>query len=238
MEKMLPVAPPFTSRPVLVDSENSIYDVLVRQDVTLVSDGIRRIKENGIELQDGSEIQLDVIILATGFKANDFLWPMEVRGRDGLSLQEMWQKDGARAYLGTMVPGFPNFFLIFGPNTNPQGGLGVHEFEEMVTRFALECIGHLVLEDKQLVDVTNDAYWRYNNELDRKERLKIYSDPRATNWWSNEFGRSAANSPFDVREMWSWLRRPAEQSHARQVDEESGGDVVVRPHFGQDLILE
>lgn len=106
VEKMLPVAPPFSARPVLVDSDYSIYDALLRDDVTLVTDGIRRIKEDGVEVEGGGEYPVDVIVLATGFKANDFLWPMEVRGRDGLRLERLWEKDGARAYLGTMLPGF------------------------------------------------------------------------------------------------------------------------------------
>ncbi|MPY93180.1 MAG: SidA/IucD/PvdA family monooxygenase [Acidimicrobiia bacterium] len=241
VEKMLPVAPPFSSRPVLVDSEYSIYDVLLRDDVTLISDGIRRVKEDRIELEEGGEVSVDVIVLATGFKANDFLWPMEVRGRGGQQLEQLWEKDGARAYLGTMLPGFPNFFMIYGPNTNATGGLGIFEFEEMVTRFALQCIGHVLVDDKHTVDVTVDAYWRYNNELDRREALKIYRDPRAHNYYQNEHGRSAANSPFDVREMWTWLRKPEDHSTGggeRAPDATVAGASVVRPHFGEDLIVE
>ena len=240
VEKMLPVAPPFSSRPVLVDSDYCVYDALLRDDCTLVTDGIRRIKENGIEVEGGGEYPVDVIVLATGFKANDFLWPMEVRGRNDQLLDQLWEKDGARAYLGTMLPGFPNFFMIYGPNTNATGGLGIFDFEEMVTRFALECIQHLILEGGQTVDVTLDGYWRYNNELDRQESLKIYKDPRANNYYQNEHGRSAANSPFDVRQMWNWLRRP-EVHHGTATQHDDGaaaGGASVRPHFGEDLLVE
>jgi 4-hydroxyacetophenone monooxygenase len=241
VEKMLPSAPPFSSRPVLVDSDYSVYDALLRDDCTLVADGIRRIKENGIEVEGGAEYPVDVIVLATGFKANDFLWPMEVRGRNGQELEQLWEKDGARAYLGTMLPGFPNFFMLYGPNTNATGGLGIFEFEEMVTRFALECIEHLILEGKQTVDVTLDGYWRYNNELDRQEALKIYADQRANNYYKNEHGRSAGNSPFDVRQMWTWLRRPEDHNGAEAqhvTDQSASGGAAVRPHFGEDLVME
>jgi 4-hydroxyacetophenone monooxygenase len=241
MEKMLPIAPPFSSRPVLVDSDYSVYDALLRDDCTLVTDGIRRIKENGIEVEGGGEYPVDVIVLATGFKANDFLWPMEIRGRDGRTLEQLWEKDGARAYLGTMLPGFPNLFMLYGPNTNATGGLGIFEFEEMVTRFALTCMAHLILEGKQTVDVTLDGYWHYNNELDRQEALKIYTDPRANNYYKNEHGRSAGNSPFDVRQMWTWLRRP-EDHHAAGAQQVAGESTsvgaAVRPHFGEDLVVE
>ena len=140
-----------------------------------------------------------------------------------------------------MLPGFPNFFMLYGPNTNATGGLGIFEFEEMVIRFALECIEHLILEGKQTVDVTLDGYWRYNNELDRQEARKIYTDPRANNYYKNEHGRSAGNSPFDVRQMWAWLRRPEDHDGAgtRQVpDRSAAGDIEVRPHFGEDLVVE
>ena len=83
VEKMIPVAPPFSSRPILVDANYSIYDALLRDDVTLVTDRIERITAKGIEVEGGTEHAVDVIVYATGFKANDFLWPMEIRGRGG-----------------------------------------------------------------------------------------------------------------------------------------------------------
>jgi 4-hydroxyacetophenone monooxygenase len=146
---MLPVAPPMSARPILVDPNRSVYDALLRDDVSLVTDGIRRITRDGIEASDGSTYEVDVIVLATGFKSNDFIFPMEIRGRGGQRVEELWSKDGARAYLGSMLPGFPNFFMIYGPNTNPYGGLQVVDMEEVETRFALGCIGHLITENKR-----------------------------------------------------------------------------------------
>jgi 4-hydroxyacetophenone monooxygenase len=237
VEKMLPTAPPLSTRPVLVDSDYSIYDVLLRDDVTLVTGGIRRIKQGGIEAEDGSEFTVDVIVLATGFKANDFLWPMEIRGRNGQRVEELWEKDGARAYLGAMLPGFPNFFMIYGPNTNPTGGLGVVDVEEMVTRFALECMAYLILQGKSSVDVSLDAYWQYNEELDRAEASKLYSDLRAHSYFRNDHGRSAGNCPFDGRKTWNWLRNPT----GRRLDNKAPApseSPTIRPYLGQDLIVE
>jgi 4-hydroxyacetophenone monooxygenase len=237
LEKMIPVAPPFSSRPVLVDSDYSVYDALMRDNVTLVSEAIERITPEGLEVADGTEYPVDVIVFATGFKANDFLWPMEIRGRDGQRVEQLWEKDGARAYLGAMLPGFPNFFMLYGPNTNATGGLGIFEFEEMITRFALECLAHLIVNDHRTVEVTTDAYWRYNNELDRLEASKIYRDPRAHNYYQNEHGRSPGNSPFDIRDMWAWLRKP--EDHTDRVGRaDSDPESVLRPHFGEDLVVE
>jgi 4-hydroxyacetophenone monooxygenase len=239
VDKMLPTAPPMSSRPVLIDDKDSIYDALLRPDVTLVTDPIRRITPTAIEVDGDGIYPVDAIVLATGFKANDFLWPMEVRGRDGTRVEELWEKDGARAYLGTMLPGFPNFFMLYGPNTNTTGGLGIVDVEEMVTRFILGCLARLITDENRSVEVTLDAYRRYNDELDRAEATKMYTDPRAQNYYKNEHGRSAGNLPFDIRKMWRWLRDPADAraNAARQSAGETATDCAVVPQFGQDLVV-
>jgi 4-hydroxyacetophenone monooxygenase len=240
IEKMTPVAPPYSARPIIVDTDYSIYDALLRDDVTLVTEPILKIKPNGIEVQGGGEYPVDIIVYATGFKANDFLWPMEVRGRGGKRVEELWGKDGARAYLGTMLPGFPNFFMIYGPNTNNFGGLQIVDFEEMVTRFALQCIGGLITQKKRTIDISLDAYWRYNDEVDRAEALMMYKDPRAHNYYKNDSGRSAANNPVDIRKIWTWLRNPLDGrvNGQQSGDPEAKASPLVRPYFREDLLVE
>lgn len=240
IEKMTPAAPPYSARPIIIDTDYSIYDTLLRNDVTLVTDPIERITPKGIQVKGGSEIPLDIIVYATGFKANDFLWPMEIRGREGERIEDLWKKDGARAYLGTMLPGFPNFFMIYGPNTNNFGGLQIVDFEEMVTRFALGCIGGLITQKKSTVDVSLDAYWRYNDEVDKAEALMIYKDARAHNYYKNDSGRSAANNPIDIRKIWTWLRDPLDgKTNAMGTgDPEALASRTVRPYFHEDLLVE
>jgi 4-hydroxyacetophenone monooxygenase len=241
LEKMIPTAPPMAARPVLVDRDHSILDVLLRDDVTLETRGIRRVTEDSIELPDGTRYEVDVIALATGFKANDFLWPMEVRGRDGRRIEDLWAKDGARAYLGSMLPGFPNFFMVYGPNTNLLSGMQVVDMEELVTRFALESLGGLVEAGRRTVEVTEDAYWRFNGVLDDAEQLMTYVDPRAHNYYQNEYGRSAANNPLDTRLLWNWLRDPAGRrvgDEALEIDASLLDQYrVVEPHYGADLVV-
>jgi 4-hydroxyacetophenone monooxygenase len=207
MAKMVPPHPPMSARPVAVDEQYSILDAVLRDDVTLVTEGIRRVTPHGIETADGREHRFDVLVYATGFKANDFLWPMEVRGRGGTRVEELWGRDGARAWVGTMLPGFPNFFMLYGPNTNPFS-LGVVTFSELMTRFALERVEQLLLSGKRSVEVTSEAYWRYNDELDAREKLRAWSDPRAQTYYRNAHGRSASNCPFEGTEIWQRLRHP------------------------------
>ena len=229
IDKMTPVAPPMSSRPIRVDSDDNIYTALLRDNVSLVTDPIARITPRGIEIE-GEEHEFDVIALATGFRANDFLWPMEVRGRDGVRVETLWAKDGPRAYLGSMLPGFPNLFMAYGPNTNNVGGLQLIDLLEIVIRFGLQCIGGLIEAGKRSVEVTEDAYWRFNEELDAVEQNLIYMDPRAFNYYRNEHGRSSVNGPIDIRRMWKWLRDPA-GTPAQEPDAD------VKPWFGEDLIV-
>jgi 4-hydroxyacetophenone monooxygenase len=237
LEKMRPANPPMSSRPVLVDIEYSVYDALLEDHTALVTEDIQRISRDGIVTTDGVEHAVDVIVYATGFKANDFLWPMEIRGRDGITPEQLWEKDGARAYLGTLMPGFPNLFVIYGPNSNPTGGLGVAEMEELENRFAMRCIAELILTARSTVEVTHDAYVRYNAELDQAEGSKIYSGAPVKNYYTNEHGRSAANCPFDGRQMWDWYRDPS-GNHAPSPDRTWNPQSRVRPYFGEDLVIE
>ncbi len=238
MAKMLPSSPPMTSRPVLVDETYSVYDVLMQDDASLVTDEIARLSANGIIDATGTEHPVDIIVLATGFRANEFLFPMEIRGRDDLSLDELWQKDGARAYLGTLLPGFPNLFTLYGPNINSVSGGGNPAIQEEQTRFVLQCLAHLLVNDKTTIDVTRDAYDRYNSELDEAEANKIYVGAEVKNYFTNEHGRSAANCPFDVRKMWEWLRDPTGKhaENAPGISNNAGSEV--RPYFGHDLVVE
>lgn len=240
-EAMLPKQPALSHRPVLVDADDNIYDALLLPNVTLVPEGISKVSENGVVSSDGTEYPVDAIALATGFRANDFLLPMEVRGRDGLLTEELWSKDGGRAYLGGMIPGFPNFFMLYGPNTNANVGFSAIHLTELITRFALECIETVITQDKKSVEVTEEAYWKYNDELDRVAATKAWMDPRAHSYFVNKWGRSATNGAFDSRLLWAWLRDPRrpEETLAPKDDEAAvmKSRDIIRPYFGQDLQL-
>ena len=107
IEKMIPVAPPYSARPVIVDANYCIYDALLRDDVTLVTEPIRKITPNGIEVEGGVEYPLDIIVYATGFKANDFLFPEDggVRGRGGRADRGSLGKGRRPRISGTMLQG-------------------------------------------------------------------------------------------------------------------------------------
>jgi 4-hydroxyacetophenone monooxygenase len=228
LEKMIPKFPPMASRPIRVDSDYCVYDALLRDNVSLMTDGIERITPKGI-VSAGVEHEFDIITFATGFKANDFLWPMEVRGKGGVRIEEVWEKDGPRAYLGSMVTGFPNLFMCYGPNSNNFGGFTVVDLLELVAQFALRCIQGLIEQGKSSVEVSETGYWRFAAILDEMDRQMIYMDPRANNYYQNH-GRSAVNGPLDIRRMWRWLNDPAGPGPAES-------DAGLRPYFGEDLVV-
>ena len=156
---------------VIVDPQYSVLDAIQRDNVTLVTDGIRRINATGLEANDGTQYDVDVIVYATGFNATEYLSPMRITGRGGRDLDEFWKHGGARAHRFCMIPGFPNLWSIYGPNTN--GGIGPGAFDELVTRYTLECMEHLILEGRRAIEPREDAYWQYNQEVDARGALKV-----------------------------------------------------------------
>lgn len=235
LARMTPPTPPLATRPVLIDPENSVLDVIASGAVDLVSDAIECITPKGIRTVDGTEREFDVLALATGFKANDYLWPMDIRGRGGRTPGDLWAKDGARAYLGTMLPGFPNFFMICGPNMNPMStGLGIVDFQEMAARFAFGCIQELILQDKSSIDLTDDAYDRFAAAVDVEMAKMVYTDPRVQSYYRNKYGRSSVNNVFHVRLLWNWTRDPAKPDD--KIAAQAGG--AIRPFIGDDLVMQ
>ena len=203
---MTPPHPVWSARAVVVDTEYCVLDALRRDNATLVTNGIERIAPHGVVAKDGTLHEADVIVFATGFHATEYLYPMTITGRGGQTVGELWAKDGARAYLGCMMPGFPNLWSIYGPNTN--GALNVASFHEKTALYALQCMEALVLGNGSAIEVRPDAFWRYNRLVDERNLTKAWSDPRAHNYYWTEHGRSATMNPFYSAEMSAFLRKP------------------------------
>ncbi|MBN8829608.1 MAG: NAD(P)/FAD-dependent oxidoreductase [Sphingomonadales bacterium] len=202
---MTPRHPVWSARIVLVDEDECILDALQRDNVELVTSGAERINEGGIVDGAGKQHDVDAIIYATGFKANDYLHPMKITGRGGLTIDQLWAEDGPRAYLGCMMPGFPNLWTIYGPNTN--GGLQVAAYHELTTLYALQCMEKLILEGRHAIEVKEDAYWRYNRFVDERNRRRVWSDRRAHSYYW-EGGRSPGMNPLTATENWQFMRYP------------------------------
>ncbi len=204
--KMTPDYPVWSHRPVLVDTEYSVLDALNRDNVTLVSDAIAEVNETGIKTIDGQQHDVDIIVYATGFRANDYLFPMRVTGRH-TTLEETWARTGTCAYRFCMVHGFPNLWMLHGPNT--IGGLAPGPWVELATQFALTCIDRLVVDGESSIDVTEEAYRTYMAKVFERQRTKVWSDPRADSYYQGQGGGSSAvMSPYPPEIIFKLMRYP------------------------------
>lgn len=145
--------------------DNGWFDALRRDNVELVTQPIEEIVARGVRTTDAALREFDIIVMASGFRQNDYLWPMHIEGRGGVSVRELWRKDGARAFMGIALPGFPNFYCLYGPNTNNKAGTPCL-YDELQLRYALQCIQKVILGEASALDVTREAYDRYNQRLD------------------------------------------------------------------------
>ncbi|PJK18434.1 flavin-containing monooxygenase [Mycolicibacterium goodii] len=138
---------------------DTYYQALKSPKVRLVPHAVKGLSVNGALDANGEEHQLDMIVLATGFRAHEYLSTYQVRGENGVELHEAWS-DGAEAFLGMMVPGFPNFFIMFGPNTNV---VPLVAFYEAQADFAAKSIARAHREGKRRVEVRRSAFLIYND---------------------------------------------------------------------------
>jgi cyclohexanone monooxygenase len=134
--------------------------VFARPSVSLVTAPVRRITPTGVETNDGQLHEVDVLIYGTGFAANDFPVPMSIRGRGGRVLDEAW-REGAEAYLGITVPGFPNFFMLYGPNTKLGHNSIIYMLESQV-QHVMRCLQEMRAADAASVEVEAAPHRRFN----------------------------------------------------------------------------
>jgi cation diffusion facilitator CzcD-associated flavoprotein CzcO len=176
------------------------YPALTEPNVELVTERIDAVTPGGIRDATGRERAADVLVLATGFASHDFVAPMEIRGREGRSLKEEWG-EVPRAYLGLSAPGFPNMFLLYGPNTN--GGTGS-------VVFTIEAgIGHVLAALRELdsvgasrIEVRREPAERFDREL-RDALAGTVWHSGCSNWYVDEDGNDPSQWPW----LWSAYRR-------------------------------
>jgi len=154
--------------------------------------------------KDGEAHRIDALIYATGFQTTEFLAPMKIQGREGRSLNEAW-KDGARAYLGMCVAGFPNMFMMYGPNTN-LGHNSIIFMIECQTRYIIDCIEQAVGAGLKSIDIRADVMDAYNDEIQKKLAGSAWAHVDHS-WYKNEAGIITNNWSGSTLEYWWKTRR-------------------------------
>ncbi len=210
LEQCTPDYPPLAKR--FIRDNGAWPATLQRDDVDLVSGTVAAIRPDGVELADGTHLPAEVIIYGTGFRASEFLTPMTVTGRDGVDLHEQWAGD-ARAHLGVAMPNFPNFFALYGPNTNIVVNGSIIFFTEAEVHLVTELCRLLLTEDKRSIEVRADAHDTYNAEIDERNLAMAWGASSVSSWYKAASGRVAQNWPGSLLEFWQRTREPERDAY-------------------------
>jgi 4-hydroxyacetophenone monooxygenase len=196
---------PATGKRTLQDN-GSWLRTLVRADVELVRLGIDRIEAEGVVDVEGTLHPADVIILATGFTATKLLWPLEIVGRDGVDLREMWGERPA-AYLGITVPGFPNFFCMYGPGTNLAHGGSLIFHSECQMRYIEQCLLMMHAGGFRQLEPRKEAYEDWHARTQAEIRTLVWSQPSIRHtFFKNAAGEIHGLSPWRIVDYWRWTK--------------------------------
>jgi cation diffusion facilitator CzcD-associated flavoprotein CzcO len=189
------------------------YQALARENVELVTAGIERIEPDGVLTRDGRRIPLDVLVLSTGFETTEFLAPMALEGLAGRRLADDWSQ-GARAYKGICVSGFPSFFMMYGPNTN-LGHNSIIFMIECQTRYIVDCIRALRERGLAWLDLRREVMEAWNDRLQEELARTVWNDTDHS-WYKNAAGRITNNWSGSTLRYW-WTTRGADLDAYHQV---------------------
>ena len=166
------------------------YPTLNRENVELVTSGIDHLEEHAVVTEDGRTIPVDVLIYATGFESTAFLAPMAIHGRGGKLLQDEWS-GGARAYLGISVAGFPNLFLMYGPNTN-LGHNSIIFMIECQANYILSCLRLMNESSASTIDLRRDVMDAFDAAQQKELQQRVWAST-GKSWYKNDAGRITNN---------------------------------------------
>jgi 4-hydroxyacetophenone monooxygenase len=202
LPKLVPTYPPWGKRML---RDNGWYRMLTKPNVALVDTPIARIVEDRLILSDGTEIEADVLVIATGFDAVHFMTCYDAIGRDGVSLRQTWGDD-ARAYKGLAVPGFPNFFTLYGPNTQPGHGGSLIYVVEMQMHYIMDLLDKMLAKGIGTAEIRQDVHDAYNEKVDRQHENMIWTHGGTRTYYRNDKGRVVVNYPFRNVDLFTMTR--------------------------------
>lgn len=203
-EKVIPNYPPFGKRMLL---DNGWFRTLTLPHVELVTEEIESIRSHSVLTADGREVEADVLVFATGFDVVRFVSTYDVVGRGGVHLRDAWDDIDCRAYLGLAVPGFPNFFTLYGPNTQTgHGGSLIHTVEAQLD-YLTSLLTQMFESRIGQVECRRDVYDDYADKIDAMHQELIWSHPAMSTYYRNDRGRVVVINPFRNLDFWRLTRR-------------------------------
>jgi 4-hydroxyacetophenone monooxygenase len=199
LEKVIPNYPPWGKRML---RDNNWFKTLRRDNVELVNLGISRIEPHALVDSEGTRHPVDVLILATGFKATEVLAPMRIVGRTGQAINDVWKAEGSRAYLGMSVPEYPNMFIIGGPNTGLSHGGGLFFYIELQVRYVMQGLREMIERNARGMEVRQAPHDEYNRRVDEAHGRMVWTHPGVSNWYKNDSGRVVNLAPWRIVDFW------------------------------------
>lgn len=177
---------------------------LTRPNVEVLTSPARSLRARSLVTEDGTEREVDLVVCATGYAAADYLGELDVSGEHGITLRQVWH-DGAHAYLGMAVPDFPNFFMLYGPNTN-VGSNSVIFILEAQARYIVRALRHLRRRRKRYVAVRASALAEFVAKIDRWMVGTVWTT-QCSNYFRAPNGRVVTQWPRSARTFWGMARR-------------------------------
>ncbi len=202
-ERLTPDYQPFCKRQVM---SASYYRAIRSRNADVVTAAIEEITPQGIRTADGREYDVDLLILATGFRAHNYMRPMNLRGRDGLDIDDAWAK-GPRAYRMTAIPGFPNFFTVLGPNS-PTGSISLQYSAELTAQYIAQWLQRFRDGELDTVEVTEQATTKFNDDVATALGPTVWNTG-CNSWYLTDEG-NVDLWPYDRKTMTAMLSRPDE----------------------------
>ena len=205
VDTCLPTYPPYGKR-MLID--NGWFKALTKPGVRLVTAPIDHFAAGGVVTTDGEHHPADVIVLATGFKVTDMAARLGIVGRAGQTLADAWADDNPSAYLGITVPGFPNLFLMYGPNTNLGHGGSIIFHAECQARYIARTLVTMAEQGIGAVEVKQAVHDEYQQRLDDEHDNLVWTHPGMSTWYRNGAGRVISVSPWRLVHYWAMTHDP------------------------------
>jgi 4-hydroxyacetophenone monooxygenase len=207
-KKVTPDFAPYGKR--IIRDPGGYYAALTRDHVEVEAAEPEEVHASGIVTRDGRQIDLDMIIYATGYHL-DFLSTIDIRGRGGRKLTDEWG-DSPRAYRGGTVPGFPNLFINSAPNYSPGHGAGANFSMEVMAHYIVECLQLMALRGARTMEVTQPAYDDYVAGIDEAMSRTVWCHtPNAHTYYRSGSGRVVVATPYRLVDLWHQHRAPIEE---------------------------
>ncbi|WP_293340006.1 NAD(P)/FAD-dependent oxidoreductase [Mycobacterium sp.] len=207
-KKVTPDFAPYGKR--IIRDPGGYYAALTQDHVDVEASEPAGVNRRGIVTKDGRQIELDIIIYATGYHL-DFLSTVDIRGRDGRRLSDEWG-ESPRAYRGGTVPGFPNLFINSAPNYSPGHGAGANFSMEVLAHYIMECLQLMALRGATTMEVTQQAYTDYVAGIDEAMTGTVWCHtPNAHTYYRSGSGRVVVATPYRLVDLWHQHRAPIEE---------------------------